>query len=269
MQACGNDFVVVDAYKTNTTDIEHAAASICARHFGIGADGLILICPSKTADARMRIINADGSEVNMCGNGIRCAAKFIHDTGICVKDELSIETGAGVLKLHLDMNSSGKVEAVTVDMGLPSTQPSDYPLLSDNNRVTVQYEGQELHFFCVNTGVPHAVTFDIFPDGEEFARIGSWMEHHPLFPERTNVCFGRADDSKHVAAHIWERGCGATLACGTGSCAVLYAGHALGYNDSEADINLPGGVLHDSIQENGHIFMTGPAVEVFNGELSF
>lgn len=268
MQACGNDFIVINSTVSTIELSAQAVEKFCDRHFGIGADGVILICPSQIADARMRIINADGGEVSMCGNGVRCAAKYIHDSGICRSSELKVETGAGVLDIRLHIGPDGNADAAVVDMGIPDTDPAHYPSLAADHIVTIPYNDKELTFFCVNTGVPHAVTFDVFPSDKEFFELGKKIEHDPLFPERTNVCFGRVDSRNKISAHIWERGCGATLACGTGSCAMLFAGYALGLTEREADIVLPGGTLRDRYAESGHIFMTGPAKTVFTGEIT-
>lgn len=268
MQACGNDFIVVDAFTENIPDPQSIAERLCDRHFGIGADGLILVCPSDIADTRMRIINADGGEVNMCGNGVRCAAKFAYDNGICSRTRMSMETGAGIKYLDITPAVESEPFLVTVDMGVPDTDPKHYPLLADDNHIIIRHNEKDIHFFCVNTGVPHAVTFDIFPEGEEFLELGARLEHYPLFPERSNICFGRVDDRTSISARIWERGCGPTLACGTGSCAMLYAGIIADKVGREADIILPGGVLHDLLREDDHLMMTGPAVTVYEGNIS-
>lgn len=267
MQACGNDFVVVNGFDTIIPDPGKIAERVCDRHFGIGADGLIIICPSSEADVRMRIINADGGEVNMCGNGIRCAAKFAYDHDLCHSKTMRIETGAGILAIEVETDGDDKVIAAKVDMGVPDIDPAHYPLDADDHRISAEVDGLSLNFFCVNTGVPHAVTFDIFPEWEELKKIGPAMEHYRLFPKRSNVCFARVGSDGHIDVRVWERGCGITLACGTGSCAVLFAGHAMGLCDKEADIVLPGGTLHDCLIENGHVTMIGPAVTVFEGEI--
>lgn len=266
MQACGNDFIVINAFENELENPGAFAEAMCDRHYGIGADGVLLVGPSDKADVRMRIINADGGEVNMCGNGVRCAAKFAYDHGMCGADALLVETGAGVLSISLVIEN-GECVGASVDMGIPDTDPARYPLLAPTNKVEVRVRDRALNFFCVNTGVPHAVTFDLYPDDRELKELGSAIEHDPLFPKRTNVCFGRVDARDHIDVRVWERGCGVTLACGTGSCAVLYAAHAMGMSDAEADIALPGGTLRDVLRGNGHVIMTGPAKNVFEGEV--
>lgn len=265
MHGIGNDFVVLNAIENDIPDPNALAKRLCARRFSIGADGLVLICASDCADARMRIFNSDGSEAEMCGNGIRCAAKFIYDTGIVKKDEFTIETLGGLKKVLL-LIKDGKAVSVTVNMGRPAFEPEKIPLHAPTNQIEVCLEGKKMRFFCVNMGVPHAVTFDFFPSREEFLRMGAQMEQHPLFPAKTNVEFCRAIDPQNAEVKVWERGAGETLACGTGSCSVLAAGHALGLLDRQASIHLPGGTLVDHYGPSGDIFMTGPAETAFEGE---
>ena len=266
MHGIGNDFIVVDAMKNEIPHANALAVRLCNRRTGIGGDGLILMQPSPRGDAMMRIINSDGSEPEMCGNGVRCAAKFMYDSGICRKSEMDIDTLAGVKHIRLQIDS-GKVLAATVDMGRPEFAPAHIPVAGESNCFDVELDGRSVCFFCVSMGNPHAVTFDLFPGDEDFLRLGPYMENHPLFPAKANIEFCRVDSPTHVTVKVWERGCGATMACGTGSCAVLAAGVQLGLIGRSAEIALPGGVLRDSWADDGHIYMTGPAETVFEGEV--
>ena len=258
MHGLGNDFIVVDAIHNSIADPAETARRVCQRRFAIGADGLILIGESDRADATMRIYNSDGSEAEMCGNGIRCVAKYLYDSGICSKSDLTIDTLAGVKPIHL-LTEGDTAIAATVDMGAPEFEPARIPVAADANRVRVRLNGRDVEFFCVSMGNPHAVTFDAFPDHEDFLRLGAEMERHPLFPAKVNVEFCRLDGPDSATVKVWERGSGPTLACGTGSCAVLAAGVELGLLNRSADIHLPGGTLHNEWRGDGHIYMTGPA----------
>jgi len=264
MHGIGNDFIVIDAIRNEVPDPSGLAVRMCSRHFGVGADGLILICESARADFTMRIFNSDGSEPEMCGNGIRCAAKYAYDSGICPKTDMTVDTLAGVLAIQL--TPDGKQALACVDMGEPVFDPVKIPVAAESNRIKVQLNGREAEFFCVSMGNPHAVTFDLFPGEEDFLRLGKMMEVHPFFPAKANIEFCRVDDRQNVTVKVWERGDGPTLACGTGSCAVLAAGASLGLIERSARIHLPGGTLQDEWMENNHIRMTGPAETVFNGE---
>lgn len=266
MHGIGNDFIVLNAIENEIENPSALAKRLCERRFSIGADGLILICESDHADAKMRIFNSDGSEAEMCGNGIRCAAKFIYDTGIVKKDEFSIDTLAGVKDVLL-LIKDGRAVSVSVNMGVPNLSPDAIPLNAPTNQIEVEICERRLRFFCVNMGVPHAVTFDLLPEREEFLCLGALIECHPLFPAKTNVEFCRIDDRFNATVRVWERGAGETLACGTGSCSVLAAGIALGLLDKQASIHLPGGTLVDRLLSDGSISMTGPAETVCVGEV--
>ena len=266
MHGIGNDFIVIDAFRNDIANPSELARKLCSRHFGIGADGLILMCPSDQADAKMRIFNSDGSEPEMCGNGIRCAAKFLYDTGLVKKTRMDIDTLAGIKPITLDVRD-GQVISVTVDMGAPDFEPSRIPVRGESNRVQVELGGKMVEFFCVSMGNPHAVTFDLFPDDEDFRIFGRQMENHPLFPAKANIEFCRVEDRENITVKVWERGDGPTLACGTGSCAVLTAAHSLGLAERKANIHLPGGTLQDCWQDDNRIRMTGPAETVFTGEI--
>lgn len=264
LHGIGNDFIVVDAIRNPVPAPAALAVRLCARRFGVGADGLILICESGRADATMRIFNSDGSEPEMCGNGIRCAAKYLYDSGLCPRREMAIDTLAGVKRIQIE-EASARTASVTVDMGAPDFEPARIPVAAQSNRVCVELDGRAVSFFCVSMGNPHAVTFDLFPEEAEFRRLGAMMERHPLFPARANIEFCRADGPEAATVKVWERGDGPTLACGTGSCAVLAAGAELGLLRRSAEIRLPGGALRDRWASDGHIYMTGPAETVYSG----
>jgi diaminopimelate epimerase len=275
MQGCGNDYVYVDCTRQPPPrDPAALSRAVSDRHFGIGADGLILIGPSEVADARMRMFNADGSEAEMCGNGVRCVAKFVHDHGIARKNQLAIETGRGVLTLDLEV-TNGKVARVTVDMGEPILQASDIPTTLPGNPpvdVPLTVGNTPFEFTCVSMGNPHAVTYgdNFFApiDGTDpVAFFGPTIERLPQFPRRMNVHFVQVQSSGEARMRTWERGSGITLACGTGACAVCVAGVLTGRTGRKLLAHLPGGdlELHWSEADN-HVYMTGPAVEVFSGE---
>jgi diaminopimelate epimerase len=275
MHGIGNDYVYVDCVRNRPpADPAAVARAVSDRHFGIGSDGLILICPSERADARMRMFNADGSESEMCGNGIRCVAKFVHDHGIARKPRLTIETGRGVLALDLEVTND-KVSRVRVNMGepilksadIPTTLPGDPPV---NVPLTVG-----THTFdatCVSMGNPHVV---VYPGEEYFrtadrdlvAEVGPKVERHEAFPRRVNVHFVKVHSPTEVTMRTWERGSGITWACGTGACAVCVAGVLTGKTGRKLLAHLPGGDLElEWAEADNHVYMTGPATEVFSGE---
>ena len=235
----------------------------------MGGDGLILICPSDKADARMRMFNNDGSESEMCGNGVRCVAKFVYDHGIAKKTALAIETGRGVLKLELE-TAGGKCHQVRVDMGKPILVAENIPttlLGTPPLEVPLVIDGVELKVTCVSMGNPHCITFVKEITNEMVLGIGPKVEKHSAFPRRTNVEFVRVDNSGEITMRVWERGSGETLACGTGACAVAVAGVLTGRTDRSIIAHLRGGDLRlDWSKTDNHVFMTGPAVEVFQGE---
>ncbi len=269
MHGLGNDYVYVDCFRQPIpTDPVGLSQKIANRNFGVGGDGLILVCPSDIADARMRMFNSDGSESEMCGNGIRCVAKLVYDQGISAKKRLSIETGRGVLALDLEIEG-GKVSKVRVDMGepildaalIPTTLPGSPP-----QEAEMVLGNKTFRFTCVSMGNPHAVTFVEAMDSSLVFDIGPQVESHPAFPKRTNVEFVRVDNRGEFTMRVWERGSGETLACGTGACAVLVAGVLTGRLDRQAIGHLRGGDLQLEWDEStNHVFMTGPATEVFHG----
>ena len=270
MQGAGNDYIYVDCFSIPLPrDPAGLSRAVSDRHFGIGSDGLILICPSEIADARMRMFNADGSESEMCGNGIRCVAKYVHDHGIVRKPNLKIETGRGILSLDLEL-LGGKVRSVRVDMGqpiltgvlIPTTLPGDPPI-----NVPLAVADIKLMVTCVSMGNPHCVTYVDEPTDSLILGIGPKVENLPAFPRRTNVEFVRVNSVADITMRVWERGSGATLACGTGACAVAVAGVLTGRTQRRITAHLPGGDLRLEWSEaDDHVYMTGPAVEVFSGE---
>jgi diaminopimelate epimerase len=270
MQGIGNDYVYVDCIRQPMpNDIASLATKISDRNFGVGGDGLILICPSDKADARMRMFNNDGSESEMCGNGVRCVAKFVYDHGIAKKTSLAIETGRGVLKLELE-TAGGKCHQVRVDMGEPILIAENIPttlLGTPPLEVPLVIDGVELKVTCVSMGNPHCITFVKEITNEMVLGIGHKVEKHSAFPRRTNVEFVRVDNPGEITMRVWERGSGETLACGTGACAVAVAGVLTGRTDRSIIAHLRGGDLRlDWSKTDNHVFMTGPAVEVFQGE---
>lgn len=270
MQGCGNDYIYVDCFRQPMPhDPPALSRAISDRHFGVGGDGLILICPSEKADARMRMYNADGSESEMCGNGIRCVAKFVYDRGLVRKSPLTIETGRGVLTLELQL-SGGIVQQVRVDMGEPILKAERIPTTLSGEPpldAALDLGDQTLHVTCVSMGNPHCVAFvDEITDGHVLG-LGPRIERHAVFPRRVNAEFVRVNRPDDVTMRVWERGSGETLACGTGACAVAVAGHLTGRTQRRITVHLLGGDLQLNWSEvDNHVYMTGPAVEVFQGE---
>lgn len=283
MHGIGNDYVYVNCFREATpTDPAALSRAVSDRHFGIGSDGLILVCPSEQADARMRMFNADGSESEMCGNGVRCVAKLVHDHGISRNNPLRIETGRGVLTLHLDV-PDGTVRQVTVDMGEPILEAERIPTTLSGTRVVNEPLPAELTrrisgpwveasrlqpgFTAVSMGNPHAVLYGGDVGAMPLAEVGPLLETAPLFPRRINVHFVQVQSPEEVTMRTWERGSGITQACGTGACAVCVAGVLTGRTARRLLAHLPGGDLRLHWSENdNHVYMTGPATEVFTGE---
>ncbi|MFC4305848.1 diaminopimelate epimerase [Cohnella boryungensis] len=272
MHGLGNDFIIVAGETALPDNAAELAVRLCNRFFGIGADGLVYILPSDNADFRMRIINSDGSEAEQCGNAIRCVAKYVYDTGLVGKTELTIETlGAGVQPVRLSIES-GKVAQVTVDMGEPILNGLDVPTTIDANPVlghTVEVEGREFKFTAVSMGNPHCVIYVDDAVGFDLAAWGPKLEKHPLFPRKINVEFATVNSREQVDMRVWERGAGPTLACGTGACATLVSSVLNGLTGREATISLAGGDLRIAWNEdNNRIYMTGPAAFVYSGTLA-
>jgi diaminopimelate epimerase len=269
MQGCGNDYVYVDLFREKLTgDVSKLAVAIADRHFGVGGDGLILICPSERADARMRMFNADGSESEMCGNGLRCVAKYVHDHGIARKDRLTIETGRGILAVDLEV-MGGKAQRVRVDMGEPILEAAKIPTTLKGDPPTdaeVVIAGEAFAFTCVSMGNPHAVAFVDEITDRLVHQVGPLVEKHEAFPRRVNVEFVKVNSGTDAHMRVWERGSGETLACGTGACAVAVAGALTGRFDRKVTIHLLGGDLDIEWGADNHVYKTGPAVEVFSGD---
>lgn len=271
MQGAGNDYVYVNCFDERVDDPAAIAQKVSNRNFGIGSDGLILIMPSSVADVRMRMFNSDGSESEMCGNGIRCVAKYAYDHGIVTRKEITAETGAGILTLQLFTNAADKVDKVRVNMGEPRLNRPEIPMLGDGPERVVDEPLNILHstfkITCVSMGNPHCVIF--VDDVENFPvdKYGPLIENHELFPRRTNVEFVQIISRTEVRQRTWERGAGETLACGTGASAVTVACVLNGLTERAIVNHLSGGDLEMEWPENGPVFMTGPAVEVFNGEI--
>ncbi len=270
MQGCGNDYIYVDCTKELIDHIPETAIKVSDRHFGIGSDGLILIRPSDQADFMMDMYNNDGSRGKMCGNGIRCVAKYVYDYGLTDKKQLKIETLSGIKILDLTVES-GKVTQVTVDMGAPITKAALIPVKSEKElllREPITVDGERYEITCISMGNPHAVVFVRDTEALPLEMIGPKFEHHEMFPERVNTEFVRVIDRKHIQMRVWERGSGETLACGTGACASVMACILNGLTDHEVTVSLLGGELkirYDEIKNT--VFMTGPAVKVFDGEI--
>ncbi len=269
-QGCGNDFVLVNGFseRLDEEDLGALAQKICDRHYGIGADGLILVLPSKAADFRMRILNADGSEAEMCGNGIRCFAGVVHDEGLSDKKEFTVETGAGILVPRLQL-ADGKLQGVRVDMGEPTLAGDRIPVLGFGAAHVVEQPieagGEKLSMTCVSMGNPHCVIFVEDAEAVPIERIGPLLERHEAFPKKTNVEFAAVLDASHIRMRVWERGAAVTLACGTGSCATLVAAALTGRTERAAEVQLDGGRLQIEWAEDNHVYMTGPAEKVFAG----
>ncbi|HTY20040.1 MAG TPA: diaminopimelate epimerase [Geobacteraceae bacterium] len=271
MHGAGNDYVYVNCFDEVVDNPEKVAIKVSNRNFGIGSDGLILILPSDRADLRMRMFNADGSESEMCGNGIRCVAKYAYDHGLVTKKEISAETGAGVLTLQLITNSLDRVEKVRVNMGAPRLSRSEIPMLGNGPAQVVAEPLNILHttfnITCISMGNPHCVIFVDDVESLQLEKYGPLIENHDIFPRRTNVEFVHVISPDEVRQRTWERGAGETLACGTGASAVCVAGVLNGLTGKRILNHLSGGDLELEWAEDGNVYMTGPAVEVFNGEI--
>ncbi|MDY5955646.1 diaminopimelate epimerase [Frisingicoccus sp.] len=270
MHGCGNDYVYVNCFEETVKNPEEAAKIVSDRHYGIGSDGLILICPSDKADFRMAMYNLDGSEGKMCGNGVRCIAKYVYDHHLTDKTRISLETLGGIKYLDLNIKN-GKVETVVVDMGEPVLTPEDIPVAVSGDRavnIPLEVDGKVWYMTCISMGNPHAVVFVDNTKDLDLEKIGPKFEKHPIFPEQVNTEFVHVIDRHTVDMRVWERGSGETLACGTGACATAMACILNHMTDDEVLIHLLGGdLLIRYDRETNHIFMTGPAAEVFSGEI--
>lgn len=270
MHGLGNDYIYVNCLDKTVENPSEVARFVSDRHFGIGSDGLVLILPSDKTDFRMRMFNSDGSEAEMCGNAIRCVGKFVYDNGLTSKTDIAIDTLAGIKILDMTVKD-GKVTLVRVDMGEPVLRPRDIPVDSDKELFVSQpvtIDGQVYKVTCVSMGNPHAVTYVEDVANFPLEVVGPKMETHPLYPRKINSEFVQLIDRQTLKMRVWERGAGETLACGTGACAVLVATVLNGLCDRKATVKLKGGDL--TIEWNGqdnHVYMTGPATKVFEGEI--
>ena len=270
MHGIGNDYVYVNLFEERVDDPGTLAVAVSDRHFGIGSDGLILIGPSEQADVAMRMFNADGSESAMCGNGVRCVAKYAREHGLSKANEVTVETGDGVKRIQLEVDG-GRVTRARVDMGEPYLLRRDIPMTGPAEARCVdeplEVGGRTFTVTCVGMGNPHCVIFVDDVAAVELERDGATIETAPAFPERTNVHVAQVISETEVRMRTWERGSGITLACGTGASAVCVAGALSGRTGRRVLAHLPGGALDlDWDEESNHVFMTGPAVEVFTGE---
>ncbi len=271
MHGCGNDYVYVNLFEEKVENPAEVSIKVSDRHFGIGSDGLITIGPSDKADFRMHIYNADGSEAEMCGNGIRCVAKYVYDHHLTDKTEITVETGAGILTLIL-FPKDGKVEQVRVDMGEPILEPSQIPVVADGDKVIdepIEVGGKTWNMTCVSMGNPHAVVFVDDTANFPLETYGPLFENHERFPKRTNTEFVQIISRTEANMRVWERGSAETWACGTGTCACVMACILNGKTEDKVLVHLRGGDLTiEYDRESNHVFMTGPATEVFSGEIA-
>ena len=270
MQGIGNDYVYVNCFQETVEDPAKIARIVSDRHFGVGSDGLILIKPSEKADFEMEMYNADGSRGAMCGNGIRCVAKYVYDYGLTDQTRITVDTASGVKTLELQVEN-GKAVRVKVDMGAPILEPERIPVKSEKERVMdepVSVGGAEYRMTCVSMGNPHCVVPVEDVDGLEIEKIGPLFENHPMFPDRVNTEFIRVLDRNTVQMRVWERGAGETWACGTGACAVAVACALNGWTEEKVLVKLRGGDLEIFWdRDKNTVFMTGPAAVVFEGEI--
>jgi len=275
MHGLGNDFILIDCPNKSLGDssfLSYLAKKLCNRNFGIGADGLILILPSSKADLRMRIFNYDGSEAQMCGNGIRCFAKYAYENKLISKNKFTVETLAGTITPELIFKDK-EISGIKVDMGIPKLRRREIPMEGEDTPTVVDETlkinpEQILKITCVSMGNPHCIMFVDDVQSIPVDEIGPKIENHPLFPEKTNVEFIQILNKQEINFRVWERGVGETLACGTGACAALVAAVLNNKTDRKATIHLPGGDLDIQWTDDGHVYMTGPAELVFRGEMT-
>lgn len=272
MHGAGNDYVYINGFENQVDDPAELARRVSDRNFGVGSDGLILILPSEDADLKMRMFNADGSEAEMCGNGIRCVAKFAYDYHLVDQREIRVETGAGILTLQLFPGVDGKISRVRVNMGHPSLKKGEIPMAGPVDEVAenlrIEVKGKTFDATCVSMGNPHCVIFVEDVSNFPLEHYGPLIEHHSWFPKRINVEFVQVVTPTEVIQRTWERGAGETLACGTGASAVTVAGVLTGRTERKILNHLRGGDLELEWSEEGSVFKTGPAVEVFTGDLN-
>ena len=273
MHGLGNDYVYIDCTEKTGQKIKDEsslAKFVSDRHFGIGSDGLILICESDVADFKMRMFNYDGTEAEMCGNGIRCVGKFVYDKGLTNKNPITVETLAGIKVLNFNIKE-GKVETVKVDMGMPILNPKKIPVISEENPVKnlkIKALDKEFKFTCVSMGNPHAITIVDNVEDFDINKYGPILECDKHFPKKANIEFIEIIDKNKIKMRVWERGAGETLACGTGACASVVACNLNGYINKKATVELLGGNLNiESSEADNHVYMTGPATIVFEGTI--
>ena len=269
MHGCGNDYIYVDCFEQTVEDPEKLAVVMSDRHFGIGGDGLVLICPSDTADVRMRMFNLDGSEGNMCGNAIRCVGKYMYDSGRARKENIAVDTKSGLRTLEMTVEN-GTASGARVNMGKAMFAPKDIPVLLEGESVIAretEIAGGRYEITCVSMGNPHCVVFCEEPDDIELEMIGPLFEHADIFPERVNTEFVKVIDEHTLKMRVWERGSGETLACGTGACATVAAAVMRGFCPANEPVKvmLRGGELEITYTDEA-VFMYGPATKVFEGE---
>ncbi len=274
MHGAGNDYIYLNCFEEDLSgcDVEALAIAVSDRHFGIGSDGLILVEPSERADFRMRIFNSDGSEAEMCGNGVRCFAKYVYERGLTTSKTLEVETGAGIIKPRLHVRSK-RVMDVRVDMGAPRLSRAEVPMRvkgkAESDRVVdeaLRVEGKRVAVTCLSMGNPHCVLFVKHVETAPVETLGPAIENHSAFPQRVNVEFVEVIDSHNIALRVWERGAGETLACGTGTCAAVVACNLTERAGREVTARLAGGELKVQLTGNHHVMLTGPAEEVYSGE---
>lgn len=271
MQGCGNDYVYINCFEENVENPSELAIKMSNRNFGVGSDGLILVMPSDIADCRMRMFNSDGSESEMCGNGIRCVGKFVHDKNIVKKDIITVETLAGIKALEFFKDENNMVLDVKVNMGQPIFSPKDIPVISDEEIVKnlkLRALDKEFTFTCVSMGNPHAITFVDDVDNFDVNKYGSILESDPSFPRRANIEFVEVIDNNNLKMRVFERGSGETFACGTGTCATVVASFLNGKcNRENVNVKLLGGTLNISWDnKDNNVYMIGPARFVFEGD---
>lgn len=270
MQGCGNDYVYVNGFENKIDNPNKLSEIVSDRHFGIGSDGLIVINPSEKADFKMSMYNADGSEGKMCGNGIRCVAKYVYDNKMTDKTTITVETLSGIKTLELNVKND-KVETVKVNMGTPILLPKDVPVVSDKDKVVdepIVIDDKEYRITCVSMGNPHAITFIENTDDLKIETIGPKFENNPIFPDRVNTEFIQVLDRNTVKMRVWERGSGETFACGTGACATVVACVLNGLTDDKVTVKLLGGDLFiEYNREENTVYMTGPAKVSFTGKI--
>ncbi len=269
MHGIGNDYVYINCFEEQVRNPSELAVKMSRQHYGVGSDGLILICPSDVADFEMKMFNSDGSPSGMCGNGMRCVGKYVYDRGLTDKTTIDVMSGGALKQIRIRVRQ-GKAASVRVDMGAPELQPEKVPVdlpgeIVMGHRLTVGGTAYEIH--CVSMGNPHCVIFVKDPDQIDVEGVGRMLENHPIFPERANIEFVQVIDRNHLRMRVWERGSGETLACGTGACASLVAAVLTGRADRHVTMDLLGGSLDlEWSFDDGHVYQEGPATFVFDGE---